>query len=60
MRISTLHCLTTARLVVIAIQATLRTAASALSNPHIGLLIVCDENKAARACYWRLVPIKFR
>jgi predicted transcriptional regulator len=30
--------------VVIAIEATLRTAASAFSNPRIGLLVVCDGN----------------
>jgi CBS domain-containing protein len=30
---------------VIAVDATLRTAASALSNPHIGLLVVCEENR---------------
>jgi len=32
---------------VIAVDATLRTAASALSNPHIGILVVCDENRKA-------------
>jgi CBS domain-containing protein len=35
------------RLVVIAVDETLRTAAFALSNPHIGLLVVCDENRKA-------------
>jgi CBS domain-containing protein len=30
--------------VVIAIEATLRTVASAFSNPRIGLLVVCDGN----------------
>ena len=45
MRIESLHLLTSERLVVIALDATLRTAASALSNPHIGLLVVCEENR---------------
>ena len=47
MRIDSLHSRTSARLVVIAVDATVRTAASALSNPHIGLLVVCDENRKA-------------
>ena len=47
MRIDTLHSRTSARLVVIDVDATVRTAASALSNPHIGLLVVCDENSRA-------------
>jgi CBS domain-containing protein len=44
MRIDTLHRVISARLVVIATDATLRTAASKFSSPHIGLLVVCDEN----------------
>src|SRR5918997_4541533 len=47
MLIEALRPMTSARLVVIAVDATLRTAASALSNPHIGLLVVCDENRKA-------------
>lgn len=47
MLIETLRSATSARLVVIAIDATLRTAASAFSNPRIGLLVVCDENNRA-------------
>ena len=47
MRIDSLHSRTSARLVVTAVDATVRTAASALSNPHIGLLVVCDENRKA-------------
>jgi CBS domain-containing protein len=34
-----------ARLALIAFDAPLRTAAVAFSNPHIGLLVVCDENR---------------
>ena len=45
MRIETLRPMTAARLVVMAIDATLRTAAVALSDPRIGLLVVCDENR---------------
>lgn len=47
MLIETLRSATSARLVVIAIDATLQTAASAFSNPRIGLLVVCDENNRA-------------
>lgn len=47
MRIDRLRLMTSARLVVIAADATLRAAASALSNPHIGLVVVCDENGRA-------------
>ena len=46
MRIETLRQMTEARLAVVSVNATLRTAAAALSQPHIGLLVVCDENKA--------------
>ena len=42
MRIEALRPMTAARLVVIGIDASLRNAAVALSNPHIGLLVVCD------------------
>jgi CBS domain-containing protein len=45
MRIDTLRLMTLARLVVVATAATLRTAASALANPRIGLIVVCDENR---------------
>jgi CBS domain-containing protein len=44
MRIDTLHPVISARLVTIATDATVRTAASAFSSPHVGLLVVCDEN----------------
>ena len=47
MRIEALRPMTSARLSVIAINATLRAAASALSNRDIGLVIVCDGHKAA-------------
>jgi CBS domain-containing protein len=47
MRIETLHPLTAARLAVIAIDASLRTAAVALSDRRIGLVVVCDENRRA-------------
>jgi len=36
-----------ARLAIVAADATLWTAASALSTPHIRILVVCDENKRA-------------
>ena len=44
MRIDILHPVIAARLVVIATDATLRSAACALSSPHIGLLVVCDQS----------------
>ncbi len=47
MRIDTLRLMTSARLVVVATDATVRTAAFALSNPQIGLIVVCDENERA-------------
>jgi len=47
MLIEALRSVTSARLTMIAIDATLRSAASALSNPHIGILVVCDENSKA-------------
>lgn len=45
MRIDALHPLTSARLAVIAIDATVQTAAVALSRPDVGLLVVCNENR---------------
>jgi len=47
MLIEALRPMISARLVVVAVDATVWTAASALSNPHIGILVVCDENKKA-------------
>jgi CBS domain-containing protein len=47
MHIDNLRLMTSARLVVVSTDATLRTAASALSSPHIGLIVVCDENGEA-------------
>jgi len=47
MRIETLRPVTAARLVVIAVDTSLQSAAVALSNSHIGLLVVCDENRRA-------------
>ena len=44
MRIDMLHHETVARLAVVAIDATLRAAAVALSTSHIGLVVVCDES----------------
>jgi CBS domain-containing protein len=47
MRIETLRPVTAARLVVITTDTLLRSAAIALSNPRIGLLVVCDESRRA-------------
>ena len=48
MRVETLRSMTAVRLAKITLDATLRTAASALSHPRIGLLVVCGaENRAA-------------
>jgi predicted transcriptional regulator len=47
MLIETIRSMTSARLVVIDIDTMLRGAARALSNPHVGLLVVCDENGRA-------------
>lgn len=47
MQIEILRPMTSARLAVINDDATLRMAARAFSNPQIGLLIVCDRNRAA-------------
>jgi len=46
MRVETLRHATAARLATIDAGATLRAAAVALSNPRIGIVIVCDENGA--------------
>jgi CBS domain-containing protein len=47
MQIETLRVQTSARLAIISIDTTLRTAACALSNPHIGLVVACDETGRA-------------
>jgi CBS domain-containing protein len=47
MRIDTLHPVTSARLMVIDLDATLRSAALALSNPGIGLVVVCHGSGEA-------------
>jgi CBS domain-containing protein len=47
MRIDRLYSVTSARLMVIGVDATLRTAALSLSCPGIGLLVVCDKNGQA-------------
>src|SRR5262245_52068742 len=47
MRIDTLRLMTSARLVVVATDAMLHTAAFALSTPHVGLIVVCDQNGRA-------------
>jgi predicted transcriptional regulator len=47
MRVDALRPMISERLVAIAADETLRTAAFALSNLHIGLLVVCDENRKA-------------
>ena len=44
MRIDTLRNVTMARLALVPIHATLRAAAFALSTPHVGLVVVCDES----------------
>ena len=46
MRIDALREAIVARLVIIARDATLQTAAAAFSKPHVGLVIVCDDNGA--------------
>ena len=43
MRVEGLSAVTSARLVVIGLNATLRTAARALSAPQIGLVVVCAD-----------------
>jgi CBS domain-containing protein len=47
MRIETLRPAAAARLAVVTADTLLRNAAAALSNPRIGLLVVCDENRRA-------------
>jgi CBS domain-containing protein len=47
MRIDKLHATTSARLAVVDLDATLRTAASSLSRPGIGLVVVCSDTGAA-------------
>jgi CBS domain-containing protein len=47
MRIEALCPATAARLAVVTADTLLRNAAAALSNPRIGLLVVCDENRRA-------------
>jgi CBS domain-containing protein len=47
MRIDTLRPAISDRLAVIAIGATLRAAAVALSKSHVGLVVVCDERSRA-------------
>ena len=47
MLIKTLRSMTATRLTVIAAEATLRTAAFALSDPYIGILVVCDNERKA-------------
>jgi len=47
MRIDSLGAMISARLAVTAVNTTLRTAACALSNPLIGLVVVCDEGRRA-------------
>jgi CBS domain-containing protein len=46
MRIDSLHAATSARLAVIDLDATLQTAASCLSRPGIGLVVVCSGTGA--------------
>jgi CBS domain-containing protein len=47
MRIEQLNSATSARLMVIDTEATPQAAALSLSNPGIGLVVVCDENGKA-------------
>lgn len=47
MRVEILHSVTSARLVMLPIAATLQAAAAALADPHIGLVVVCDESNKA-------------
>lgn len=47
MRIESLRPTIVARLAVITLDTSLRGAAVALSSPHTGLLVVCDENGRA-------------
>jgi CBS domain-containing protein len=45
MLIESLRHMMSARLTVTAVDATLRNAASALSNPHTGNLVACDGHR---------------
>jgi CBS domain-containing protein len=47
MRIDMLHPVTSARLMVIHVDATVRSAALSLSNPGIGLVVVCHGSGEA-------------
>jgi CBS domain-containing protein len=47
MRINSLHAATSVRLAVVHMDATLQTAASVLSRPGVGLVIVCSDTGAA-------------
>ena len=47
MRIDSLHAVTSTRLAVVDLDATLQTAASSLSRPGIGLVVVCSDTGAA-------------
>jgi CBS domain-containing protein len=47
MRIEALRAAAAARLAVVTADTLLRNAAAALSNPRIGLIVVCDENRRA-------------
>lgn len=47
MRIGALCSMTSARLAVIGLNATLRAAASTFSDRRIGLVVVCDESSKA-------------
>jgi CBS domain-containing protein len=47
MRIDMLHPVTSARLMVIHVDATVRSAALSLSNPGIGLVVVCHSSGEA-------------
>jgi CBS domain-containing protein len=47
MLIAALNSMTSARLMVVAVDEPVRTAATALSNPHVGILVVCDGDRRA-------------
>lgn len=47
MRIDSLRVATSARLAVLDLDATLQTAASSLSRPGIGMVVVCSDTGAA-------------
>jgi hypothetical protein len=50
MRINSLFAATSARLTVVGIDATLRTAALYPSRPGIGLVVVCTDTGRRLAC----------